>query len=126
MTPRRILVVDDHATDRLKLAMAVKRLGHEAQSVSSGREALDALERELFDLVFLDLLMPGMGGLDVLTALRALGEGEVPPVVVVSSISDQAVIAEALSLGARAHLHKSFGPDELERCIADTLESSAP
>lgn len=126
MTPRRILVVDDHATDRLKLAMAVRRLGHEAQPVSSGREALDALDKEAYDLVFLDLLMPEMDGLEVLAALRERGEGEALAVVVVSSISEQAVIAQALSLGARAHLHKSFGRDDLERCIADTLEPSAP
>jgi len=68
---RRVLVVDDNAINR-RLAMAfVKRLGFATEEVEDGAAALDKLAASPFDVVFLDISMPGMSGEEVLARLRA-------------------------------------------------------
>jgi CheY-like chemotaxis protein len=57
-----ILVVDDHKTNRLKISMAVKKLGHTTATAEDGRQALQMLRAQSFDLVLLDIIMPEMNG----------------------------------------------------------------
>ncbi len=70
----RILVVDDEAAIRDALRMILEYAGHEMLGAGSGQEGLTLAERESPDLVFLDIKMPGMDGLEVLTKLRATNE----------------------------------------------------
>ena len=57
-----ILIVDDHKTTRLKLKMGLQQQGHTTADAIHGRQALDILRQEAFDLVLLDILMPEMDG----------------------------------------------------------------
>ena len=118
----RILVVDDHATDRLKLAMALKRLGHQVESASDGPEALAMMGETDFDLVLLDLLMPGMDGFEVLETMKYNQRLQKTPVIVVSSLDDSESIDKATALGAAGHLSKSFVPDQLEARLSTYLK----
>ena len=121
MRAGRVLVVDDHATDRLKMSLAIKRLGHQVEAASGGQEALEILGEGAFDLVLLDLLMPEMDGFQVLEAIEANPGLRDVPVVVVSSLDDQDSIDRAMALGARGHMPKSFVPDQLAERLADCL-----
>lgn len=69
-TPRRVLVVDDEASVREAFAAALQAKGHEVVLASDGREALRQIRQDNFDLIFLDILLPGVGGASVLKALK--------------------------------------------------------
>src|ERR1044071_6640793 len=66
----RILVVDDEASIRLTLSALLKRAGYEITSAENGEEAVALLERQAFDLMLVDLKMPGMDGMQVVAAAR--------------------------------------------------------
>ena len=118
----RILVVDDHPTNRLKIAMSVKRLGYESAPAENGREALDILRKDAFDLVLLDIVMPEMDGYEVLAVLKADPKLCDIPVVVISTLEDSDDVVRAIELGAEDHLPKTFDPILLKARISACLE----
>jgi sigma-B regulation protein RsbU (phosphoserine phosphatase) len=121
-TAARILVVDDHATDRMKMSMAVKNLGHQVDAVGDGRQALDKLCDAAYDLVLLDLWMPVMDGYDLLGEMRSDPELRDVPVIVVSSLDDAESVDRAINLGAEEHLPKPFDLTLLEARILACLK----
>ncbi|MEN8148686.1 MAG: response regulator [Planctomycetota bacterium] len=120
----RILVVDDEKTVRRSCERILAIEGHDVLSVPRGEEGLERLVREGFDVVLLDLMMPGMGGLETLRLLRTM-DGAIP-VVVMTGYAKAEVEEECRRLGATVWLPKPFGPDELLGAIARGLESSDP
>jgi len=118
MTPGRILIVDDDAAIRDGSSQALVRQGHEVLQAASGREALSFLDRSEFDLVFLDLKLPDINGLDLLRTIR-----ERDPLVQIVMITAYGTIqnaVEAMRLGANDFLSKPFAPDEL-RLVTDRV-----
>src|SRR5262245_20960913 len=67
----RVLVVDDHKPNRIKISFAVKKLGHIVEAAEDGRQALEMLREQPFDLVLLDILMPELDGYQVLERMKA-------------------------------------------------------
>jgi sigma-B regulation protein RsbU (phosphoserine phosphatase) len=120
----RVLVVDDHATDRLKMSMAVKNLGHNVEAAKDGQEAMEKLQNTNFDLVLLDLWMPVMDGYDLLAAKRADPRLRDIPVIVVSSRDDTESVRKAIELGAREHLPKPFDLTLLQERVRTCLENT--
>lgn len=118
----RILVVDDHATNRLKMSMAVKQLGYESAHAENGQEAIVKLRNESFDLVLLDIVMPEMDGYEVLAALKADSALRDIPVVVISTLEEMDAVAKAIELGAEDHLPKFFDPILLRARVGACLE----
>jgi CheY-like chemotaxis protein len=102
----RILVIDDDRLFRAPATTVLRQAGYEVECASSGEEALRLLESARPDLVLLDLMMPGMGGLEFLRRLRADTRWAAVPVIVLSAGSDGAQGTEAFNLGARACLLK--------------------
>ena len=97
-TPLRILHLDD---DPLQLELArtwLQTEGHEVEGVQSGREAIEALRRDRFDLAILDWVLPGLSGEDVLLAIRESGPRM--PVLFATSKQQEAEVAHILGLGA--------------------------
>jgi CheY-like chemotaxis protein len=120
--PERVLVVDDNATSRRKMAMAVKKLGRTWVEADSGEAALAFLKDNDADLILLDILMPGMDGFGVLEALRADKRLSAIPVLVISGMdSDMESVARAIELGATDFLPKDFNAvlfkARVESCI---------
>ena len=99
----RILVVDDEAEIRRSLRMILEYEGYDVQEASSGPEAIALVEREPPDLVFLDIKMPGMDGLETLQKIR--GSNESLPVVIISGHGTVSTAVEATKLG-RVRLHR--------------------
>ncbi len=103
-----ILVVDDNSTSRLKMAMAVKALGHETQVVEDGLVALEAMSQKDFDLVLLDIEMPNLDGYGVLSHMRKDPRLRDIPVIVISAVDDMENVVRAIELGAQDFLPKNF------------------
>src|SRR5512142_283688 len=80
-----ILVVDDLRTNRLKISLGLKQQGHTVAEAENGRQALDMLRAEPFDLVLLDILMPEMNGYKVLEVMKKDAALRDVPVIVISA-----------------------------------------
>ncbi len=108
----RILVIDDEAAIRDAMRMILEYDGYECAVASSGPDGLAAIEREAPDLVFLDIRMPGMDGLEVLDRIRLFDESI--PVVIVSGHATVSTAVEATKRGAFDFIEK---PLESERVL---------
>ena len=105
----RILLVEDDSSLGEQIVSHLVRQGFEATWIRDGHEALDA-DPEDFDLVVLDLMLPGAHGLDILKTYRELAE---TPVLVLSARNETPTKVRALSLGADDYVTKPFWPEEL-------------
>lgn len=117
---RRILVIDDEASVRDSLKMILEYDGYDCILAPSGREGIDAAERESPDFVLLDVKMPGMDGIDVLRRLRALDE--TLPVVMISGHGTVATAVEATKLGAFDFLEKPLSTERVTVTIRNALD----
>ena len=119
--PEYILVVDDLPTNRLKISLILKQQGYAIAEAESGRRALEMLRAESFDLVLLDILMPGMDGYEVLKQMKRDRALRAVPVIVLSALDEMENVQRSLALGAEDFLPKSFDPavmrDRVEKCL---------
>ena len=112
LTPLRILLADDSVVHQKVTAALLQKQGHEVTITSNGKEAVDALESQNFDIVLMDVEMPVMNGLEATTAIRQREswQGGHIPVVAVTSIPD---VARCLAAGMDAHLPKPLQAEAL-------------
>lgn len=108
-----ILVVDDEPDISALVAYHLARESYRVRTAADGTEALRAVEAEHPDLIVLDLMLPGMSGLDVLRELRRRPEAEDIPVILLTARREEKDRIEGLSLGADDYLAKPFSPQEL-------------
>jgi len=120
-----VLIVDDEKNLRDGLSEAVRDLGYQALVAASGREALTVAEANKPDAVLLDLRMPDMDGLQVLTRLRAAAHGANVPVAIITAYATAANTIEAMRLGAFDHLTKPIGREDLASLLARMIRSGA-
>jgi two-component system KDP operon response regulator KdpE len=106
----RVLVVDDDPHIRRTLALNLRARGYTTDLAETGEAALHLAARHHPDVVILDLGLPGMDGLDVISGLRGWSA---VPIVVLSGRETEAMKVKALDLGADDYLTKPFGMDEL-------------
>lgn len=104
--PDRLLVVDDDAYNRDLLSRRLARKGYDVAVAADGQEALALIERQEFDLVLLDNMMPGISGLDLLRLLRATYSETELPVIMVTAQSESDNIVQALKAGANDYVVK--------------------
>ncbi|MBT4512634.1 MAG: response regulator [Chloroflexi bacterium] len=99
-----VIVVDDDSSVRELVTRALQREGYEITTAANGSEASHATARKKFDLMFLDINMPGLNGLDVLT-IMAVGNPGIP-IVMLTAVDDPDAETEAFKRGAAAYLKK--------------------
>ena len=92
-----MLVVDDEPQIRRSLQVNLERSGYAVETVESGEDALSSFRNRRPDVVILDLIMPGMGGVEVVRRIR---ESSTVPIIVLSAMGEEARKVEALELGA--------------------------
>ena len=113
---RRVLLVDDDRRIlnflRLKLAMS----GYEVITATTGEMAVELFETQKPDIIVMDVLMPGVSGLEVLKALRVFSD---IPIIVISASTDNA--EKAMRLGANVFMPKPLDPDELVSTVGTIL-----
>ena len=116
----RILVIDDESAIRDTMRMILEYEGHEVLAAGSGPEGLALVEREAPDLVFLDVKMPGLDGLEVLSRLRGLSEAL--PVVIISAHGTSATALEAGRLGAFRFIEKPLSKEQVLDAVREGVE----
>ncbi len=117
----RILVVDDAEGIRTYLANLLELAGYDVDTAEDGRRALALLEGGAApDVIILDVMMPGLDGIETLRRIREL-EGDVP-VIMLSVVGKASTIVEAVRLGAVDFLNKPFEEEELESTLEKVLE----
>ena len=110
-----VLVVDDSPTSRFLMTRMLEQRGHSTQSACDGEEAVEAFERDTFDVVLMDIMMPGMDGYQTTRMIRAKDAGSVrqPLIVGVSAFADQTTADRSRSAGMDAMVDKPIRPDDL-------------
>ncbi len=118
----RVLVVDDNEVNRDLLTRRVQRQGHIVTVAEDGIKAIALIQKEPFDLVLLDIMMPRMNGYEVLEYLKADPILRRIPVIVVSALDDIESIVKCIELGAEDYLTKPFNKVLLKARINNCLE----
>ena len=116
----RVLIVDDEEAIRSTMKQAIDYAGHDSLVARSGQEGLDMVERESPDVVFLDIKMPGMDGLEVLKRIKEIDD--TVEVVVISGHGTMETGREATKLGAFSCLSKPIETDDILLNIRNALE----
>ena len=116
-----ILVVDDEMLNRTLLSTNLKGAGYTVSTAEDGEQALLGLRNEPFDVVLLDLMMPGMDGFQVLEQMKADNALRGVPVIVVSAEEDAQSVVRCIEMGAVDHLPKPFDPVLLHARINSAL-----
>lgn len=125
-TGPRLLAVDDEPINLQVLLQTLSPLGFRVETALSGPEALERLRQgPLPDLVLLDVMMPGMDGLDVCRQIRRTHPASALPVVMVTARNRSADLAEGLAAGANDYVSKPFSATELQARIGTHLRVSA-
>ena len=124
MTERHghILVVDDDRLNRLRLAHGLQQEGHTSAMAENGRQALEMILSQPFDLVLLDILMPEMDGYQVLEEMKHDARLRDIPVIVISGLDEMDSIVKGIKLGAEDFLPKPFDTLLLKARIGTCLE----
>ena len=115
----RILVVDDEKPVRTMLATALERQGYTVEQASGGREALEALELNNFNLVLTDIVMNDVNGIALLERIHALQPNL--PVVMVTAVHDISIAIDSMRRGAYDYLLKPFERDQLLSTVERAL-----
>jgi len=121
--PAHILVVDDDGHIREVMRFALEKAGHRVTEAPDGTRAYQLLEREQFDLVVLDIVMPEDDGLTLCRKIRAHSR---LPIIFVSSRDEELDRVLGLELGADDYLTKPFSPRELAARVAAVLRRTLP
>ena len=116
----RILIVDDEEIVVRSCIRALEQPGRDLTAVHSGAEALQVVERSSFDAVVLDIMMPGIDGLEVLQRIKE--SHPAVEVVMVTGLSQIDTAVRSMKLGAFDYLPKPFDPDELRLVVDRALE----
>jgi DNA-binding response OmpR family regulator len=116
---KKVLVVDDEKNIRLTVAMSLEKVDLEVDSAVNGEEALEKLRREDYQLVLLDLKLPGMDGVEVLRQLRGFNQKVKVLIITAHGTVENAV--ETMKLGAVDVIQKPFTPEEIRAFVAKAL-----
>ncbi|MDP6978829.1 MAG: response regulator [Myxococcota bacterium] len=120
----KILIVDDSSTMRKIVMRTLRQAGYDGAEISEaadGVEGLAALDECEVDLIFSDVNMPNMNGLEFVEALRGRDGSAATPVVMVTTESGAGAMDEAKSLGASGYVVKPFTADKLRDVLQDVL-----
>src|SRR5271157_858781 len=120
---KRILIVDDEPNVRMVFRTTLEAAGHEVAEAADGAVAILLARKAPFDLILLDLKMPGTGGMETLKRLR--NSGDQTPVVVVTAHGGIAEAVAAVKLGATDFLPKPVSPTSLREVVASASASTS-
>ena len=117
-----ILIVDDHIENRDLLRQRLDREGFKTAVAANGLDALEMLGQQPIDLVLLDVLMPGMDGIEVLQRIKSSDTLKRIPVIMISALDEIERVVQCIETGAEDYLSKPFNPVLLRARIGVTLE----
>jgi CheY-like chemotaxis protein len=127
--PRTILLVEDFDDTRLMMKMWLSKNGYRVVEAETGEEAISAARRELPDLILMDMMMPGLNGLDATRRIREYQALRRTPIVAVSAYGASEYRSIAINAGCDEYVSTPFEPSELAELLESLIaarESSAP
>jgi DNA-binding response OmpR family regulator len=123
--PAKVLIVDDEQEVVRLLEVILTRAGYAVAKAFSGKECLSLLARENPDVILLDIMMPGMSGLEVMEALRSIyGTVSIPPVIFLTAKGGMESMIEGLQAGAYKYLVKPTSREKLIEIVKSALAYS--
>jgi adenylate cyclase len=120
--PGRLLVVDDNRVNRILLARGLEGQGHKVETAENGKQALEKLRSDSFDLVLLDIEMPELNGYQVLETCLQDSELREIPIIMTSSLDEIESVVKCVELGAEDYLNKPVNPILLRARVNASLE----
>jgi CheY-like chemotaxis protein len=121
----KVLVVDDDRIVADMYRLALSRAGHQVEVANDGLAALKAVSTNRPDIVFLDIRMPHMDGMEVLQNLASVKASRTIPVVMLSNYDEPGLVRQSISLGAKQYLVKAgTNPTELARIVSQWVEAA--
>ena len=123
-TSRKVLVVDDDPVVRKSFDRVLTNKGYAVITAENGEEALRKLSEEKYDVVYSDIRMPGMSGLEVAEEIKARQPWT--PVVIITGYGTDAAEARAKAAGVTNFLHKPLSPETIEDSARDAMAAPAP
>src|SRR5688572_13863708 len=120
--PGHLLVVDDNKVNRILLARGLEAQGHKVETAEHGKQALEKLRSDSFDLVLLDIEMPEMNGYQVLEICLQDPELRDIPIIMTSSLDELESVVKCVELGAEDYLNKPVNPILLRARVNASLE----
>lgn len=120
--PGHLLLVDDNKVNRILLSRGLESDGHKIEIAENGRQALDKLRANPFDLVLLDIEMPEMNGYEVLEVCLQDTELRDIPIIMTSSLDEINSVVKCIELGAEDYLNKPINPILLRARVNASLE----
>ncbi len=118
----KVLVADDAGLIRMVAKKAIEEAGHEAIVVENGAEGLEALKHHKFALIFSDVNMPVMGGLEMVEAIKQIAEFKYIPIVMLTTESSDELKSKGKALGVKAWMLKPFDKDKFLMVIQKLIE----
>lgn len=109
----KILLVDDDELILKVINRILTKEGYEVKTATNGKDALELIETEKYDLLITDLMMPYSNGFEVISRFKQHPNAEGVPIIVISSVGTENAVREGLNIGADDYLRKPIMPDEL-------------
>lgn len=122
----KILLVEDDSFIREMYQDELKKNGFEVAAYASGEEGLKALEQNQFDLILLDIMLPGINGLETLKQIKINPKTNNLKVVILTNLGQETIIKESFDIGAIGYLIKSaYNPDQIIQEVKKFIASSS-
>jgi CheY-like chemotaxis protein len=124
----RILLAEDNRVNQLLVVRLLEARGHQVTVVGDGRAALDAIERQSFDLILMDIQMPEMDGLEATRMLRERerkGQSSIPPIIAMTAHAMKGDRDKCLEAGMTGYISKPIQPEELFELMEDVVAQAA-
>ena len=116
-----ILIVEDFDDTRLMMKLWLMKKGYRVIEAENGEQAIEMAQREAPDLIIMDMMMPGLGGLDATRQIREYQSLRETPIVAVSAYGADEFRAKALDAGCTAYVPTPFEPEALSQLIEKLL-----
>lgn len=127
MNPNKILLIEDEDSIRELYVRQLTKAGFLVTAAATGEEGLENLKKDQFDILLLDIMLPGINGLQVLREFKTLFPTTLTKVVMLTNLGQDSVIKEGFELGANAYLIKaSFTPDQVINEVKNVLSGGTP
>lgn len=126
-TPKKILLVEDEDFIRELYTRQLIKAGFMVKSAVDGQSGLEALKNDAFDLLLLDIMLPGINGLQLLREFKTQNPNSKMITILLTNLGQEAVIKEGFELGAQAYLIKaSYTPDQVVNEVKNALFGNQP
>src|ERR1700694_2523538 len=122
---RTILLVEDFDDTRLMMKIWLIKNGYRVVEAETGEEAIDVAQQELPDLIIMDVMMPGMNGLDATQRIREYQALSLTPIVAVSAYGANEYRSLAIDAGGNEYVSTPFDPGALAELIKSLIDESA-